>query len=300
MPGWSDILSEVNSNLDVLRKKYITDLSNYTKRNVIVFYSGWLQVPELPPYSTQISDTDKTGLMNCCKGADKSKGLDLVLHTPGGNIGAAESIIDYLVSFYDGDIRAFVPQIAMSAGTLIATACKEIWMGRQSSIGPVDPQFGNFSAAGVLDQFEMIHEEITRDPSRLPLWLPVLNKFGPDDIIKMKRGIEWSQEILENNLRNGMFKHLKPGEQEEKIKKVSELLGQPKNSKAHDRHINLEKAKACGLNIKQLEDDNILQDKLLSLHHLICITLDSTKMAKIIASDSGATYLLNPSNTDKN
>lgn len=81
MPGWSDILSEVNSNLDVLRKKYITDLSNYTKRNVIVFYSGWLQVPELPPYSTQISDTDKTGLMNCCKGADKSKGLDLVLHT---------------------------------------------------------------------------------------------------------------------------------------------------------------------------------------------------------------------------
>lgn len=234
MAGWSEILKEVNggeSRLDFLRKKYLKAIANHTKRNVISFYSGWLQVPELPPYSVSIDDSDKTGLMNCCKGADKSKGLDLILHTPEGDLAATESIIDYLYSFYEGDIRAFVPQIAMSGGTLIATACNEIWMGRQSSIGPVDPQFGPLAAIGLLDEFEMIYQEIQTDPAKLVVWKPILEKLGPTDITRCKRAVEWSQEILETNLRRGMFKNLSETQQNDQIKKISDLLGQQKIQK---------------------------------------------------------------------
>ena len=77
--------------------------------------------------------------MSVIHGLDKSKGLDLFLHTPGGDVGATESLIDYLHDSFGGDIRAIIPQIAMSGGTMIACSCKEIIMGKQSSLGPIDP-----------------------------------------------------------------------------------------------------------------------------------------------------------------
>ena len=49
---------------------------------------------------------------------------------------------------------AFVPQLAMSGGTMMACACREIYMGRQSSIGPTDPQFGGTPASGIVEEFQ--------------------------------------------------------------------------------------------------------------------------------------------------
>ena len=40
------------------------------------------------------------------------KGLDLILQTPGGDVAATESPIDYLHSLCKGNIRAIVPQLA--------------------------------------------------------------------------------------------------------------------------------------------------------------------------------------------
>ncbi|MHB1126932.1 MAG: hypothetical protein ACYC2T_08230 [Bacillota bacterium] len=51
---------------------------------------------------------------------DRSKGLDLILHTPGGEIAATESLVDYLRSMFGSDIRAIVPQIAMSCGLWVS------------------------------------------------------------------------------------------------------------------------------------------------------------------------------------
>ena len=57
---------------------------------------------------------------------DCSLGLDLILHTPGGSISAAQSIVRYLREKFGNDIRAIIPHTAMSAGTVLACACKEI------------------------------------------------------------------------------------------------------------------------------------------------------------------------------
>jgi ClpP class serine protease len=93
---------------------------------------------------SEVNDADKNGLMTVVHQLDRSKGLDLLLHTPGGETAATESFVDYLRSIFGKDIRAFIPQLALSAGTMIACACKEIYMGKQSSLGPVDPQFVEF------------------------------------------------------------------------------------------------------------------------------------------------------------
>ena len=46
------------------------------------------------------------------------RGLDLILHTPGGFPEAAESIVKYLRSKFSTNIRVIVPHLSMSAGTM--------------------------------------------------------------------------------------------------------------------------------------------------------------------------------------
>ena len=131
MPNWGEVLREiqgirVDNPLDTTRRKYLAIMHKYTGRNVIAYYSGFLQKPN---GDVSINDNDKNALMQCVYNLDKSKGLDIILHTPGGNTAATESIVEYLRSLFGNDIRAFIPQIAMSAGTMIALSCKEIVMG---------------------------------------------------------------------------------------------------------------------------------------------------------------------------
>ncbi len=138
---WNGIMNEMGNYpnaFDVVRKKYIKKLSDLTGRNTIVYYSGWLQHPD---GDSSIDDSDMEGFMNAVNELDCTKGLDLVLHTPGGSPTAAEAIVNYLKDKFQKDIRVIVPQLSMSAGTMIACSAKEIVMGRQSSLGPIDPQF---------------------------------------------------------------------------------------------------------------------------------------------------------------
>jgi ClpP class serine protease len=139
MPSWGEVLKElqetnVESSLDIIRHKYLKIMHKYTGRNIIAYYSGFLQRSE---GKTAIDDNDKNAFMQTVHGLDKNLGLDLILHTPGGEIAATESIVNYLKSIFGKDIRVFVPQIAMSAGTMIALSSKEIIMGKQSNIGPI-------------------------------------------------------------------------------------------------------------------------------------------------------------------
>jgi ClpP class serine protease len=132
MPDWHAILDELKeagSTHDVIRRKYLSRLHAVTGRNVILYYSGWLQKPDVA--GVQVNDADKNGFMTVIHKMDRSRGLDIILHTPGGETAATESIVDYLRSMFADNIRAVIPQLAMSAGTMIACACKEIVMGKQ-------------------------------------------------------------------------------------------------------------------------------------------------------------------------
>lgn len=157
MPNWNYLLKEIantpaegeTSSADIVRRKYLSKLYNLTNRNTIAYYSGWLSKPKIE--GVEITDEDKNGFMACIHKLDRDKGLDLILHTPGGDGAATESLIFYLREMFGHDIRAIVPQIAMSAGTIIACACKSILMGKHSNIGPVDPQFGGIPAIGIIN-----------------------------------------------------------------------------------------------------------------------------------------------------
>lgn len=263
-------------------KEYIKKLNEKTGRNAIVYYSGWLSSPR--NLSDGIVDMDKNGFMEMCNGLNFDKGLDLILHTPGGDIAATESIIDYLNNIFDGDIRAIVPQIAMSGGTMISCSCKEILMGKQSSLGPVDPQLNGFPAQGVTSEFEKIMKDVDKHPSRIAVWAPIISKIDPSFLDSCYKSIEWANEILETALKNNMFKD---NPDDERIGNIVKTLGSSKYTKHHSRHLSARKCKDLGLNISFMEEDDVEQDLILSIHHA-CMTMFNKSYAfKIFANQDG-------------
>jgi ClpP class serine protease len=77
------------------------------------------------------------------------RGIELILHTPGGMVIAARQIAAALAD-HDGRVTAVVPHYAMSGGTLIALAADEIRVDSHAALGPVDPQLGQHAAASLV------------------------------------------------------------------------------------------------------------------------------------------------------
>jgi hypothetical protein len=268
---------------DIVRRTYLAELSRVTGRNVIIYYSGWLQKPRTP--GTQVNDADKNGFMTVVHGLDRAKGLDLVLHTPGGDTAATESLVDYLRAMFGTDIRAIVPQLAMSAGTMIACASKEIIMGKHSSLGPIDPQLRGMPAHGIVEEFNRAHAEIKKDPTKAYVWQPILQKYTPALIGECEKAIQWSNEMTKEWLVTGMFS----GEDEaaSKADTVIAELADHALTKSHARHLSPRRCQDIGLHVKLLEDDQRLQESVLSVHHACVLTLSGTNAFKIIENHMG-------------
>ncbi len=290
MPNWNQLLDEIRtagSTHDVVRRKYLSVLHSQSKRNVIIYYSGWLQKRGLE--GTEVNDADKNGLMTVIHGLDRSLGLDLILHTPGGETAATESLVDYLRSMFGTNIRAIVPQLAMSAGTMIACACNEIIMGKQSSLGPIDPQFRGIPAHGVVEEFKRAREEIAQDQSKIPIWQPIIAKYSPTFIGECEKAVAWSNEMVRSWLATGMFCGMKTAQS--RTDKVLAELADHAITKSHSRHLSYERCKEIGLKVSPLEKSQKFQDAVLSVHHACIHTLGSTPAYKIIENHQGTAFI---------
>ena len=119
---------------------------------------------------------------------------------------------------------------AMSAGTMIVCACKEIIMGSQSSLGPVDPQVEidgvSVPAYGIIEEFNQAKNDITLDPNTRFAWKHILKKYQPADIYRSEKAIEWAKEIVTESLKNNMLKG-----KEDEARKIANILTDPSKMK---------------------------------------------------------------------
>src|SRR5215813_4320242 len=106
------------------------------------------------PVAGFISIDDSEAVLRAIRFTSPEQPIDVILHTPGGLVLAAEQIAKALVE-RKGKVTVFVPHYAMSGGTLIALAADEIVMDANAVLGPVDPQLGDMPAASILKAVEL-------------------------------------------------------------------------------------------------------------------------------------------------
>lgn len=292
MPNWKEVLDEIQTEaakgttnpLDKVRRKYLLEIHKKTGRNVIAYYSGWLQ--RANAIDVIVNDKDKNALMVNIHKMDRTLGLDLILHTPGGDLAATESIVDYLNQMFGNDIRAIIPQISMSAGTMMALSCKEIIMGKQSNLGPIDPQMGGVACQAVLDEFQKAKDDIKVNPQAAPLWQVIISKYHPTFLGACKNSIDWSEKLAFGWLNRNMCNR-----DEQRTEKILKEFSDHETNKSHSRHISKDKCKEIGLAIVDMEDDNVLQDLILTVHHSFMHTFAHSSATKIVENHTGVAYV---------
>jgi hypothetical protein len=290
MASWTEVhneLERLGTRYDIYRRQQAAALADLTGRNVILLYSGWLQRPDVDTAS--LSDTDAIGLMSVVEGLDPAKGLDLVLHTRGGDTAACESIIDYLRAYFGTDIRAIVPLMAMSAGTIIACACRSVLMGRHSNLGPIDPQINGHPAVGVVEEFWRAMMDCEKEPKRAAIWGRVIDQYPPTLLGECEKSIAWSRTMTTEYLASGMFAGREDAS--EIADRVVHHLLDHELSKAHNRHLTPDFLEGIGLVVERMEDDPGLHDCILTLHNACLATFMNMSAFRIIENHRGRSFI---------
>ena len=291
MPTLEKIQSEINAlkavGQDTIRHKYVAALQKKTGNDTVIYFSSYnIQRPFPVPASVlSVSQDDIQGFMASLHQL-KGEKLDLILHSPGGSLEAADQIVQYLRAKYKY-IRAIIPQNAMSAATMLACACDEIVMGKHSAIGPIDPQmvFGQMAvpAHTILQEFERAKADVSTNPMLANLWAPRLGALPPGYLNLCEQTIKLAEEKVKQWLGQYMFGGKNPAQAEA----IAKWLASFDEHQTHGRPIGIELAKQKGLNVTALEDDQGLQEGVLSVFHAVMVTFQSTGCLKVIENHRG-------------
>lgn len=78
---------------------------------------------------------------------------------------------------------------------------------------------------------------------------------------------------------------------EQKANRIVEELGSHALTKTHSRHIHFDRLKELGVVVKALEESQLFQDAVLSVHHACIHTLMSTPAVKIIENQNRIAFI---------
>lgn len=281
MPSTVEIQQEAmprGSAKDVLAR-YMQAFVGRTKRNLILYYSGFLFAPN---ENVSIQEEDMEGFMAALYKMDKSSGLDLFLHTPGGSVSATEGIGNYLKSVFNNNINCYVPHMAMSCGTLLAMACRTIYMGKHSCLGPIDPAIGMYRTDAVVEEFNTAKTDIAQDPNLSLLWQPILSKYPITLLGECKKATELAKIVSEKWLTDNMLAQAPDARL--RLNRILSLFASHQNTKAHDRHISASECLKIGLEVKMIEEDPDLQDAVLSVHHAATLFMKQNNLVSMVTN----------------
>lgn len=188
------------------RQELINEIQNKTGRKMIC-YLGGLQA--------EISRDDALFLVDLLHNITPNDDLDFVLHTPGGDIDAAEKLITMVRNKVGtGILRVIIPDFAKSAGTLIALGADFIVMSDSSELGPIDPQMvmadenGNRINVPILSYLGAYKEHsaaLKLNPNDAVAQM-MLSKLDPTRVKHFETALRRARTIAENQLQKGMFR----------------------------------------------------------------------------------------------
>ena len=301
MDSWSEISAEYKQQgqadhlwFDIQLKAQLDEISKLREPDTVILYaSSFLQNED---FHTSIEHEDMNGFMNALHGAPAGKGLSLILHTPGGDINATESIIEYLHSKFTY-IEVIVPHMAMSAGAMISLASDLLVLGRQSQLGPIDPQLsiGNksHSARAIQEGFYQAKQDIEEDIKLAHLWAPILQNMGPSLMVESTKALLYSKELVRKWLSRRDLLAESAKEKSEIVERIcayfnaEKKIGKGNDSiHVHGQRIGIQKLQELGIKVEKFEDNQDLQNAILRAYHLMTLIFEvSSSPIKFIVSN---------------
>lgn len=135
-----------------------------------------------------IDRDDVVGFVEMLHNIEPEKNVDLLLHTRGGDVDAAEKMMTLVqATVGSGRFRVIVPDFAKSAGTLMVLGADSLIMSDSSELGTIDPQIWSHDENGkevchsvlsYLDAFNTYAQALKKDPDD-PVARTMLNKLDP-------------------------------------------------------------------------------------------------------------------------
>lgn len=244
------------------RQSLVREIEALTETTLLCYIS---------PTPLQIHRTDVVAMVDLLHNVTPGTPIDLLLHSPGGDIDAAEKLIT-LIRKRAGTapVRVIVPDYAKSAATLIALGADTIVMSDSSELGAIDPQVeladanghvSTLSAQSYLDAFHTHADNLKKDPDD-PVAHLMLSKMEPATVRKLERITKRSRAIAEDLLKQAMVKD------EEHADEIAKQLSDTRRWHSHGQMISHENATGLGLNVAYLAPHDQLWTKYWRLYCL--------------------------------
>lgn len=168
-------------------------------------------------------------------------------------------------------------------------------MGRQSQLGPIDPQMlvgGIFvSARAIVAQFERAKSEILGNLRLAHAWAPILQSIGPALLQEAQNALDYGELMVAKWLKKKMFRLLPDAEATANA--TANHFNKAEEHKSHGRRIDREEARSHNVIIEDLETDNELQDSVLTAYHMVTITFEMGPAARLLVSNHDRMWVKN-------
>jgi hypothetical protein len=183
------------------RQALIKKIQEDYGRRLICYVSGKL---------ASIDRDDTAGFMEIVHNIQPGLNVDLLLHTGGGDVDAAEKLMAMVqATVAGGQFRVIIPDFAKSAGTLILLGADALLMSDSSELGTIDPQIcsgdgrGNLichSVLSYLDAFKTHAAKLRENPDD-PVARLMLNKLDPTTVRHYEAIRDRARSFAESQLK---------------------------------------------------------------------------------------------------
>ena len=258
------------------RQEMIRKINEETGRELIVYISlaESIEVSDILGFSDLLHDTENSP-------------IDLLIQSPGGDIDAAEKIVN-LCRSRSSSFRVIVPESAKSAATLIALASDEIIMSDTSELGPIDPQITisvpqgqtiKRPAQSFLDGLKTIKEQADEDNELSPVYYPLLSNLDPALLDYCDKSIRRAQQFAKKWLEKSQLKN-----NSAKAAEIAKRLADNQQWLSHGAVIDADEAKNLGLKVKSLQYNDPLWQQIWRLYCRYFMDAQAEEYEKIFES----------------
>lgn len=259
-------LEILNYGISRVNKEFKTAF-NIQEEMSVVSYTGGIEFNFEQPFMDFI-ELVKSSNQN-------AKLILILLSTSGGSVESVERMVNILRANYE-KVYFLIPDIAMSAGTILCMSGDRIYMDYFSALGPIDPQVRNENnnyvpALGYIDKLEELVEK-SRNNTLTDAEFMLLQKQD----LGMIRAYEQARDLTVNLLQKWLVEYKfkewvthKDGrpvtldEKKARAQEIAKQLGDNKEWHSHGRYIDIKTlTDKLKLKIEDYSNKNELRDEI--------------------------------------